>query len=497
MSEPSWEEVQELFLEALEQDPAKQVTWVRTNARDEALVEKVLALLTAHRRPGPFDALARAQDDRDALNSVSPGSRFGMWEVIGELGRGGMGVVCHVRRAEESFHQDGALKLLPVELLGSGAEIRFGAEREILAELSHPNIARFLDGGQDPAGRPYFVMERVEGLPVDEHCDRRRMDIRQRLRLFLTVCGAVQHAHQSLVVHRDLKPSNILVSTGGVPKLLDFGIAKLLSEGLDAAVGGPTLEGSRLFTPGFASPEQRQGGVVTTASDVYQLGVLLYLLLTGRHPFDGIVGPGEVDSGPDVAAAAQPSRCFLAGSDDASKRADARRATPERLRRQLAGDLDAIVLKALRPEPEHRYGTAGELADDVSRHLDRRPVVARRDTVVYRTGQFVRRHGTAVAGVVGLFLSIAGFAVGAQRRANQTAVERDRAQQVVDFLVGLFANADPYRTRGEEITVREVLDQGAQRARAELAEQPLVQATLDVLGAPRRSSGRSTPRHGA
>ncbi len=408
--------------------------------------------------------------------------------MISELGRGGMGVVCHVRRVEEAFHQDGALKILPVELLGSGAERRFGAEREILAELSHPNIAKLLDGGQGPGGRPYFVMERVQGVPIDAHCDERRLDVKRRLRLFLTVCGAVRHAHQSLVVHRDLKPSNILVNAEGVPKLLDFGIAKLLTEGLEDAVGGLTLDGSRLFTPGFASPEQRQGGAITTASDVYQLGVLLYLLLTGRHPFDDAATPGA--AGRDLAPAVSPSRCFADDQEDARGRAEARKTTPERLRRQLAGDLDSIVLKALRPEPSQRYGTAGELASDVSRHLDRRPVLARRDTVAYRTGKLLRRHGTAAAAVLGLFFSVATFAVGAQRRANQTAVERDRARQVVDFLVELFADADPYRTRGDEITVREVLDRGAQRTRAELHEQPLVQATLlEAIGEVYRSLG--------
>ncbi len=478
MSGSRWNQVQALFLEALERDPVERPAWVRAKAPDENVADEVLTLLAAHDRPSPFDALARVQDERDASEEAPTGSRFGRWEVVGELGRGGMGVVLRVRRADGEYDQEGALKVLPRELMGGVAEARLVAERQILAGLAHPNIAPLLDGGRGLDGRPFFVMEHVPGIPLDRYCDERRMDTRARLRLFLAVCAAVQYAHQNLVVHRDLKPSNILVTPDGIPKLLDFGIAKLLTEEASGPAGATTQVGSRLLTPEYASPEQLRGSTITTASDVYQLGVLLYVVLTGRHPFGQDPQPAHrADSSAD-ARATPPSRCFVADGTDVQGRAETRRATPERLRRQLAGDLDAIVLKALRPEPGHRYGTAGQLAEDVRRHLDRRPVVARRDTVVYRTGKLLRRHGTVVAVLVGAFLSVGGFAVGAQRQARETALERDRAQQVVDFLVELFANADPYRTRGAELTVREVLDRGAERAQTELKEQPMVRATL-------------------
>jgi len=487
---PDWKIVQELFLAALDQDPEVRTTWVSQRAPDPQVADEVLSLLCAHARPSPFDALVGDQDARERADEEGVGAHFGPWEVIGELGRGGMGVVYQVRRADGQFEQDGALKILAADRVDSGTVARFFSERQILAELSHPNIAKLLDGGLGPDERPYFVMERVEGTPIDERCDQLRLGTKQRLRLFLSVCAAVQHAHQSLIVHRDLKPSNILVTGEGTPMLLDFGIAKLLMEGLDARTGGPTLDSSRLFTPGYASPEQLMGRPITTSSDVYQLGVLLYQLLTGHHPFrDHGSGADGIAADPGADSIVPPSRHF-ADPERARAMAAARGTSPDRLRREIAGDLDAIVLKALRPEPAHRYGSAGELADDLRRHLDRRPVLARPDTLAYRGRRFLRRHVAATVAATGAFLAVVGFAIGVERQARATAVERDRAQQVVDFLVELFTSADPYRVRGEEVTVREVLDRGAQRARTELSEQPLVQATLmETIGEVYRSLG--------
>jgi serine/threonine protein kinase/tetratricopeptide (TPR) repeat protein len=490
VTRPAWEVVQELFLAALDQDSEVRTTWVSQHASDPQVAEEVLSLLSAHARTSPFDALVDAQDARELADEDGVGAHFGPWEVIGELGRGGMGVVYHVRRADGQFEQDGALKVLAADRVDAGTEARFFSERQILAELSHPNIAKLLDGGVSPDGRPHFVMERVEGTPIDLYCDQLRLGIKRRLRLFLSVCAAVQHAHRSLIVHRDLKPSNILVTGEGAPMLLDFGIAKLLMEGLDAPTGGPTLDGSRLFTPGYASPEQMMGRPITTASDVYQLGILLYQLLSGHHPFRDPSTPADgIATDPDADSIVPPSRRFT-DPERARAMAAARATSPDRLRRELAGDLDAIVLKALRPEPVRRYGSAGELADDLRRHLDRRPVLARPDTLGYRSGRFLRRHVAATVATTGAFLAVVGFAIGVERQARATAVERDRAQQVIDFLVELFTSADPYRVRGAEVTVREVLDRGAQRARTELSEQPLVQATLmEAIGEVYRSLG--------
>ncbi len=479
MTSPDWDVIQELFLAALDRDADDRAAWVHAHAPDAHAATEVLSLLAAHDGSSPFDALADDQDEREELAASSAaGARFGAWEVIGELGRGGMGVVYHVRRADGQFQQEGALKVLAAELADEGTEARFTSERQILAELSHPNIAKLLDGGVSASGRPYFVMERVDGTPIDAHCDEHRLGTKQRLRLFLNVCAAVEHAHRSLIVHRDLKPSNILVTAEGVPKLLDFGIAKLLMEGLDARTGGQTLDGSRLFTPGYASPEQMMGRPLTTASDVFQLGVLLYLLVAGRHPFrDQGKELVAARAGAETDAIVPPSRRVIETGGDPTPW-ESRSTTPDRLRRELAGDLDAIVLKALRPEPGHRYGSAGELADDLRRHLDRRPVLARPDTLAYRSGRFLRRHVGATVAVAGAFLALLGFAIGVDRQARATAIERDRAQQVVEFLVDLFQTADPRFSPADTLRVSAVLARGAERALHEPAGQPLVQATL-------------------
>ena len=316
-------------------------------------------------------------------------------------------VVYAAERADGLFAQKVAVKLVKRGRDTDEVLRRFEQERRILASLTHPGIARILDGGAAADGRPYFAMEHVEGQAIDAWCDERKLPIAARLRLFVRVARAVEHAHHNLVVHRDLKPSNILVTPEGHPKLLDFGIAKLLEE-----AGAPDITGSdvRVLTPAYASPEQIRGEPVTTASDVYQLGLLLYILLTGRHPYRG---------GKDSAAALvrsiledEPPRPSVAvlGSDDASRRrAQARGLSPERLARALAGDLDTIVLAALRKDPEERYGDVGQLVDDVERHLSFEPVRARRAGPAYRLGRFVRRHWLLVT-VAGL--GLAGLSIG-------------------------------------------------------------------------------------
>src|SRR6266851_1086019 len=264
---------------------------------------------------------------------------------------------------------------------------RFRHERQMLADLEHPNIARLIDGGTTGDGRPYFIMEHVDGIALDEYCDRRQLPVDERLMLFRTVCGTVHHAHQNLIVHRDLKPSNVLVTPAGVPKLLDFGIAKWLYP--PPSVQTRTSTGLRPMTPEYASPEQVRGGTITTASDVYALGVLLYELLTGRHPY-----LTEERWLPDVErliCETDPERPSVTVS-----RVEGREAgwggSPETFRRRLAGDLDNIVLMALRKEPARRYASAQEFSEDIRRHLEGLPVIARKDTLAYRTSKFVRRN---------------------------------------------------------------------------------------------------------
>jgi eukaryotic-like serine/threonine-protein kinase len=463
MNRDLWEAVETLFAAALEQDAEQRAAFVHAQAGSVEVEQEVLSLIAAHFRSGVFDPLTARQDALDGERGLlAQGVRLGAWEVVHRLGTGGMGVVYLVRRADDQFEQRAALKILSTGQSGSQIVSRFLAERQILARLSHPNVARVLDGGVNADGRPYFVMEHVDGVPIDIHCDERRLDVPARLRLFHTVCDAVQYAHQNLIVHRDLKPGNILVTPEGVPKLLDFGIAKILDAGPFPGPGTRTQPDARVLTPGYASPEQFLGLAITPASDVYQLGLLLFELLAGRRP--------EGDP-------PRPSRRVL-GDGGSGEVAGARRTTPQRLARALRGDLDAIVLKALRREPERRYATAAGLAEEVARHLDGRPVRARPDSLVYRGGKFVRRHAFGLAAVTTVFLLLLGFAIGMNREARRTAKERDRAEAVIALLVGLFKSADPSSAGGDTITVRAVLDRGAERVRTELAGQPEVQAAL-------------------
>jgi serine/threonine-protein kinase len=352
------------------------------------------------------------------------------------------------------------------------------AERQILSSLTHPNIARLLGGGTTADGLPYLVMEHVVGTPIVRHCDDRGLTVPDRLRLFCEVGRAVQHAHGRLVVHRDLKPSNILVDAEGRAKLLDFGIAKLLEESVEEV----TLAGMRPLTPSWASPEQVRGGSITTASDVYQLGVLLSDLLVGRLPYDTRpISPALAERSITEAEPARPSSLV---TDEAAARRDTdRRGLAGRLR----GDLDTIVLKALKREPEERYASAESMVEDVERHLAGQPVRARRDTLEYRARKFVARNRVGVAVAAAFALLLVGSALSSSLQARRFARERDRAlaeearaERVTDFVTELFRAADPNEIGGEDVTALELLDAGTARALQELSGDPRAQA--EVLG---------------
>jgi TolB-like protein/Tfp pilus assembly protein PilF/tRNA A-37 threonylcarbamoyl transferase component Bud32 len=301
------------------------------------------------------------------------GARIGPYRVLSEIGRGGMGAVYLAERDDQEYRKQVAIKLVRGDADSASVVRRFRQERQILAELDHPNIARLLDGGTTDEGLPYFVMEYVEGAPIDAYCEARKLTVKGRLELFRTVCAAIGDAHRKRVVHRDLKPSNILVTAEGTPKLVDFGIAKLMTP---TSGSEHTATGTHLMTPEYGSPEQWRGGPVTAASDIYSLGVLLYRLLTGQSPYR---------AGPD-----QPHELGRAICEEDPAPPSAAAAAPTR--HQLAGDLDAIVLKAMRKEPERRYGSAAELSEDIRRHLEGLPVAARKDGIVYRAGRLVRRN---------------------------------------------------------------------------------------------------------
>ena len=400
--------VADIFTAAAERAPAERATVLENACKgDFALRAEVESLLNAHEQSHGFleaiqssvvsRALAELPDDPEI------GCTIGAYRVVREIGRGGMGVVYLAERADGQFEQRVALKLVRAGLHFGRYIQRFLRERRILARLQHPCIAGLLDGGVTQDGRPFLVMEYVEGVPLTSHCDRNAMGIEARLRLFVDSCAAVQYAHRNLVVHRDLKPANILVTADGRVKLLDFGIARLLEPELTEVTFTSTEFGFRAMTPEYAAPEQVSGDTITTATDVYALGAVLYELLSGHRPHRFARRTVE-----EIARVLtfEPPRPPSARVDDvdeehgdengvrqaAERIATERATTTDRLRRQLRDDLDAIVLTALRTEPERRYPSAQALLDDITRHLSGLPVSARKDSLRYRVGRFVRRN---------------------------------------------------------------------------------------------------------
>jgi serine/threonine protein kinase/Flp pilus assembly protein TadD len=423
------------------------------------------------------------------------GDRIGPYRVLRTLGAGGMGEVFLAERADAQFDQLVAIKVVHGGALGRGVHSRLKMERQILAQLDHPNIARLLDGGSMPDGTAYLVMEYIDGVAIDAYCDARRLDVAGRLTLFQTVCAAVHYAHQNLIVHRDLKPSNILVTTAGVPKLLDFGIAKLLDDRQSAQhTIAVTHADFRVMTPDHASPEQVRGQPITTSSDVYVLGVLLYKLLCGASPF---VIPSmrlaEIERAICEKDPLPPSQAVRVDDSEASQQvAQMRGMSASRLRRTLRGDLDNMVAMAMRKDPERRYASAQQMASDIQRFLDGKPVIAQRDTLAYRSTKFVRRHWLPVSAAAGVVFLIIAFATTTYQQSLRLAAERDRvaeqreladrervrAEEVSGFLVNLFKLSDPEENRGNQVTARELLDVGAHKLRAELGDQPATKAAL-------------------
>src|SRR5262245_56368970 len=444
---------------ALELEPGERTAFVeRCCAEDPSLGAELKALLASAEFATPLDGTAAAYVEPlliagpplDALPAAA--SRIGSYRILGQIGRGGMGAVYLAERADDQYRKHVAVKLLPTFSASDEQPVRrFLEERQILAALEHPDIARLLDGGVTPEGLPWFAMEYVEGAPIDRYCDDHCLTIEQRLELFRRVCAAVQYAHRNLVVHRDLKPANILVSNDGRVKLLDFGIAKLL--GGDGAGGPPavTLTDERLMTPRYASPEQVTGGAVSTASDVYALGVLLHELLTGRDPYRL---PSEQSF--EVVQAIlerEPERASVSASRaaadyDPAVVARARGTTSVRLRRHLMGDLDMILLTALQKHPARRYGSVEQLQADLERHLTGLPIAARGDGRLYRARKFVRRNTVGVVVAAIFALVVVGFvgltsvqAVRIRAEARHAREDRTGAEAVRGFLLAVARNA--------------------------------------------------------
>ena len=487
MTPERWRRVETVFQTALDIRPENREQFLaEACGGDEVLLSEVERLIEGYEAADEFlekPALdlkqiagnelptLQLEDIQGSTHGLESGARIGAYRILRELGRGGMGAVYLAERAEGDFR-----KLVAVKVVKRGMDTdfvlrRFRHERRALAALDHPNIARLLDGGATDDGLPYIIMEHVEGQDIDRYCDEHKLSINARLRLFLAVCAGVSHAHQSLIIHRDIKPSNILVTADGTPKLLDFGIAKILNPSLADDPFEHTATALRMLTPDYASPEQVRGERVTTASDVYSLGVLLYLLLTGRLPYhfqtrrieeiarvvceqnpprpSAAIGSTALATRSDFEHAratvgANDERSDKGAREDSRVRVEARGATggapsldelararssaPDRLRRSLADDLDNIVLKALRKEPSRRYASVEQFAEDIERHLEGLPVRARADTFTYRSRKFVRRNKAGLAAAVGVALSLVGGLTATTWQWRVAQVERARAE---------------------------------------------------------------------
>jgi serine/threonine protein kinase/Tfp pilus assembly protein PilF len=496
-----WQQIKIVLEGALDREVAERTAFLDAACEgDDELRREVESLLASEPELGDFieTPVFRIRPEEDV--PLAAGQRIGAYRVVRELGRGGMGSVYLAERADEEFEQRVALKLVRRGMDTDEIVRRFRSERQILAHLDHPNIAKLFDGGTTEDGRPYFLMEYVEGQPIDEYCDERKLPTHERLELFRQVCSAVHFAHQNLIVHRDLKPGNILVTAGGVPKLLDFGIAKLLDP--DQALFALTRVELRLMTPEYASPEQVRGETITTASDIYSLGVLLYVLLTGHRPYPRATQDPQslakaiCETEPlrpssavgRVAEVQRPDGTVVELKPESVSRV--RDGEERLLRRRLAGDLDNIVLMAMRKDPQRRYASVAQLSNDIERHLQGLPVVARKDTLGYRTRKFVGRHKLGVAAAAIVLLLIVGSSITMTVLWRRAVREQQRAQAVSTFLQDLFSIPDPSESRGEAVTAREMLDRGVQKIDSGLEKQPELRAELmETMGRVYRNLG--------
>ena len=486
-----WLKMSALLDRALDMSPVERDAWLKElHATDPETASELIAMLTDHqqlRNEGFLDSSPLKETDA-SLSGVTIGS----YTLISRIGDGGMGSVWLGRRSDGRYEGQVAIKLLNAALVGRGGEERFRREGIILARLGHPHIASLIDAGVSNTGQPYLVLELVNGEHIDVYCDERRLSVERRIRLFLDVLSAVSHAHANLIVHRDLKPSNVLVNQAGAVKLLDFSIAKLME---DNGVSRLTQDSGAALTPKYAAPEQVSGDPITTGTDVYSLGVLLYELLSGQHPYGAAVKSSKdftraiVDQEPLTLSAA-----FLkAPLDSRSLVAAQRGTTPDRLARVLGSEIETILHKSLKKSPAERYGSVAEMADDLRRYLDDQPIAARPDTVRYRAAKFVRRHRRAVGAIAGVSIAIvsivAFYTLQLASERDRARLEAEKASRVSELLRSVLLTADPYRDPATPDTgvatpsVRALLDTLANRIGNELNDQPEVQAEmLTVIG---------------
>ncbi len=498
MTSEDWQKVKEIFNAALDLPPDERHSFVGKNCTDNELREEVEALLASSDEAENFiedPALTRVSHLVTAEKMPSYiGKQIGSYKIEKEIGKGGMGAVYLATRADKEFDKKVAIKLIKRGFDTDEIIERFRHERQILAALEHPNITRLIDGGSTDDDLPYLVMDYVEGLPLNKYCAEKQVSLDARLDIFLQICSAVTYAHQNLIIHRDLKPSNVIVSDDGTPKLLDFGIAKLTAPNSSATLGG-TQTNFRVMTPEYASPEQVNGQVVTTASDIYSLGVVLYELLTNTRPFRIRTNSAEeisriiTDTSPT-----KPSDSLRKGEEEKRKGGDrefdkfaSKVSSSPHLpfsSSALRGDLDNIILMAMRKEAERRYSSVEQFAEDIRRYLNGLPVIAREDSFSYRAEKFVKRNKAGVAAGLGIALSLVGGLIATSRQAKIAKKQRDRAlretakaERINQFLQKMLSSADP-REQGKDVKVIEVLGEAAQSIENDFSDQPEITADL-------------------
>jgi len=501
--------VKNIFEQALEIDSDKRDKFINEHCgNDDEIKNEVLSLLDAHEKTTKFlhipPQLNKAPKGPNSFKDSFIGKRIGNYLIEKEAGVGGMGIVYKGKRDDKEFEHKVAIKILRQQFHSEYIVKRFQNERQTLANLQHPNIARLLDGGTTDDGLPYLVMEYIEGNSLIEYCDEKKLNIKQRLDIFRLVCDAVQFAHQNLIVHRDIKPGNVLVNKQGIPKLLDFGIAKLMDEEIAEENEGLTKTGVWHLTPEYASPEQIKGERITTRSDIYSLGILLYQLLTGHQPY-------RVTSSSPVAISkiitegqiVKPSEKFQLTEEILSSDGNTKQITPQsvsnlrnekqdKIFQHLKGDIDNIILKAMHKDPGQRYSSVQEFSNDIKRYLIGMPVIARKDTINYRISKFVRRHKVSVALFILVNIIVISSTIAIIFQSRIAAEERDRARletqkadRINEFLQQMLASANPNwyvkgKVKGPDVTVIAVLNEAARRLETEMEEQPEVKADLHL-----------------
>lgn len=492
MDQEQWEKVDQIVDTALELQGDQRTAFIREQCgSDDDLRSQVTQLLEAIEKSSTQaiqgdidDFISEIVDDGSPQNPNKASSLLGetidKYEIISLLGHGGMGSVFLAKRADKAYDKQVAVKILRRGMDTPSNKARFKRERNILANLDHPNIARLLDGGVTESGLPYLVMEYVDGKPLLEYCDNHRLPIDKRLTLFRDVCAAVQHAHRNATIHRDLKPSNILVTKDGTVKILDFGIAKLLDPDNSDQSLYQTQTTARILTLAYAAPEQVENKPITTATDSYTLGLLMFELLTGCHPFD--LEDCDFTSSEDKIRNQQPLKpsTKLNGLSKEEQKfvASRRQTTVSKLSSDLQGDLDAIIMKALRKEAEGRYPSVEQLLEDLNRHENSLPLIAQSDTLSYRLGKFINRNKRAIAGILLILIAILGFGSyhieQVTEERNIAEQEAQKAQTVKAFLVDVFRSSNPrsMQYKGKDLTARELLVNGENAIGRKLKSQP-------------------------